>query len=266
MVNEGTETFTILSGTTPIGKPVTVNVTGGAASASYTLPAGTPAGTYTIKAVYSGAPDFAPGSTDASHSLTVAAGRDHGHRRRQRLGPTSASAPGRPPQRHGDQPAGAVNGGDRNLHHPQRQHANRYACRQPRGRQRPGRRLLHAAGRHTRRIPYMLQAAYSGDPDFAPSTTTVPFVVNPATTVTTATNATAVYSPGDQSVPLGAGVSSPSGPVNEGTVTFTVLNGSTQIGSPYHCPRLRRRASAPWRCRRHTGRLLHDRGRLQRRA
>jgi streptogramin lyase len=69
-VNEGTETFTILSGNTVIGTPVTVNVGNGAASASYFLPAGTSAGTYTIMAVYNGNADFF-GSTDTSHSLTV---------------------------------------------------------------------------------------------------------------------------------------------------------------------------------------------------
>src|SRR5271157_4409826 len=69
-VDEGTETFTILSGTTAIGSAVTVNVEGGAASASYVLPAGTSAGTYTIQAVYNGTANFV-GSTDTSHSLTV---------------------------------------------------------------------------------------------------------------------------------------------------------------------------------------------------
>ena len=55
----GTETFTILSGTTPVGNAVTVNVSAGAASAVYVLPAGTPAGTYIILAVYNGTTDFA---------------------------------------------------------------------------------------------------------------------------------------------------------------------------------------------------------------
>jgi hypothetical protein len=69
-VNEGTETFTLLNGTTVIGTPVTVNVTRGSASATYTLPAGTPGGTYTIKAVYNGTSNFKT-ITDTSHSLTV---------------------------------------------------------------------------------------------------------------------------------------------------------------------------------------------------
>ena len=67
-----TLTFTILSGTTPIGSPVTVDVSAGAASASYALPVGTSAGTYTIKAAYNGTVDFG-GSTDSSQELTVGA-------------------------------------------------------------------------------------------------------------------------------------------------------------------------------------------------
>ncbi len=70
VVNEGTETFTILSGMTPIGDPVTVGVSAGAASARYALPVGTPAGTYAIQAVFNGTPNFAE-STDNSHTLTV---------------------------------------------------------------------------------------------------------------------------------------------------------------------------------------------------
>ncbi len=64
-VDEGTETFTILNGTTAIGSPVTVNVSAGAASTVYVLPAGTPAGTYIIQAVYNGTTNFL-GYTDNS--------------------------------------------------------------------------------------------------------------------------------------------------------------------------------------------------------
>jgi hypothetical protein len=48
LVGAGTATFTILHGATTLGTPVTANVVAGAAAASYTLPAGTSAGTYTI--------------------------------------------------------------------------------------------------------------------------------------------------------------------------------------------------------------------------
>jgi Bacterial Ig-like domain (group 3)/Bacterial Ig-like domain len=69
-VDEGTVTFTILSGTTRIGSPVTVDVSAGAASASYPLPSGTLAGKYIIDAVYNGTADFG-GSSDTSQSLTI---------------------------------------------------------------------------------------------------------------------------------------------------------------------------------------------------
>ena len=44
----------------------------GAASANYTLPAGTAGGAYTIQAVYNGTTNFG-GSTDTGHSLIIGA-------------------------------------------------------------------------------------------------------------------------------------------------------------------------------------------------
>ena len=70
IVNEGMETFTILSGNTVIGTPVSVNVTAGAANASYPLPGDTTAATYTIQAVYDGTVNFGS-SMDSSQILTV---------------------------------------------------------------------------------------------------------------------------------------------------------------------------------------------------
>ena len=69
-MDEGTETFTILSGTTPIGSAVTVNVSAGASSAVYVLPAGTPAGIYIILAVYNGSTNFLS-FTDNSEELVI---------------------------------------------------------------------------------------------------------------------------------------------------------------------------------------------------
>lgn len=72
-VNSGTVTFSVFNGATQIGSSTAAaSVSNGAASANYTLPAGTPAATYTIHAVYSGATDFT-GSTDTTHTLTVTA-------------------------------------------------------------------------------------------------------------------------------------------------------------------------------------------------
>jgi hypothetical protein len=72
-VNEGTVTFTVREGATVIGAPVTSGtVSSGAASVSYSLPAGTAVGTYTIDAVYNPGPDF-EGSSDSTQTLTVSA-------------------------------------------------------------------------------------------------------------------------------------------------------------------------------------------------
>ena len=70
-VNEGSETFTILNGINIIGTPVTVAVVNGVASTStYTLPAGTAAGAYSIQSTYYGTANYL-GSIDVSHTLTV---------------------------------------------------------------------------------------------------------------------------------------------------------------------------------------------------
>ena len=120
------------AGGSPIGSPVTVPVTSGAANATYTLPAGTPAGTYGIQAVFNGTPDFG-GSSDTGHSLNV----------------------------------------------------------------------------------------------------------SPATTTTSAANASVPFSTADQAVPLSATISSPAGTVGEGTETFTILSGGSAPSgrrSPFPSP------------------------------
>ena len=70
-VNAGTVAFTVLQGATLVGSAATTGpVTNGSASVSYTLPAGTAAGTYTIQAVYSGTASFAT-SSDSTHTLII---------------------------------------------------------------------------------------------------------------------------------------------------------------------------------------------------
>src|SRR5262249_36305143 len=69
-VSEGSVTFTVLSGTTPVGGLVSGSVSNGSASATYSLPAATAAGWYTVQVVYNPGPDFAT-SSDSSHPLIV---------------------------------------------------------------------------------------------------------------------------------------------------------------------------------------------------
>lgn len=70
-VNLGSVTFTVLEGATPLGAPLTVNVSSsGAAGVLYTLPPGTPAGIYTIDAAYQpGGSNFTASS--GNETLTV---------------------------------------------------------------------------------------------------------------------------------------------------------------------------------------------------
>jgi hypothetical protein len=70
-LNEGTVTFSVLAGSTPVGSPVTSgSVAQGAASAMYALPASTPLGTYTIVATFNATSTYGM-STDSSQLLTV---------------------------------------------------------------------------------------------------------------------------------------------------------------------------------------------------
>jgi hypothetical protein len=129
-VNEGTVMFTILQGTTVIGTAVSGPVSSGAASATYVLPGGTAAGTYTIEADYSDSAGNFDTSSDNTQTLTV----------------------------------------------------------------------------------------------------------NAAATTTTANSATATFNGSDQNVTLNASVTSDTGTVNEGMVTFTVLQGTTVIGTAVSGP------------------------------
>jgi len=70
-VNEGTVTFQVVdAASNPIGAAVpSATLTGGNASVSYALPAGTGANTYTIQAAYSGGPNFL--ASIGSGTLTI---------------------------------------------------------------------------------------------------------------------------------------------------------------------------------------------------
>lgn len=72
LIAAGTLTFTVKDGSTTIGSPVTVAVSAGAASSPYTIPGGTPSGTYTISAFYSGTPSLSASSD--TDDLTVSPG------------------------------------------------------------------------------------------------------------------------------------------------------------------------------------------------
>lgn len=64
-VNEGSVEFTVKQGATTLGAVTSGAVTAGAASATFSIPAGTPAGVYSVDATYLPGTNFT-GSTDAS--------------------------------------------------------------------------------------------------------------------------------------------------------------------------------------------------------
>jgi hypothetical protein len=71
-VGEGAVTFVLLDGTTALAAPVACDVVGGVARGHVTLPAGTPAGTYVLRALYGGTPSYAA-STPVDQALIVSA-------------------------------------------------------------------------------------------------------------------------------------------------------------------------------------------------
>jgi hypothetical protein len=232
-VNEGTVTFTLLLAGNPVGSPKSGNVTGGAASVIYTLPAASAAGTYTISAVFnppatstdyttssdttqslivnkvattttatSKTTTFASGTQSVTLNATVAAGGNPIANEGTVtftlfLGATQIGSPAT---------SATVSGG-----------AASVSYSLPTG---------QAAG------TYIIKAVYNPGSDYLTSSDSAHTLkINPASTTTTASAATATFSNAGQFVTLNAAVTSTGNTVNEGTVTFTILDGATVIGS-----------------------------------
>ncbi len=90
-------------------------------------------------------------------------------------------------------------------------------------------------------------------------------MISAAATATAAASASATFNGARQDVTLSATITSAAGTVNEGTETFTILNGTTTIGTPVTVNvsrRRRQRRLCP--ARRHSGRHIHHPGGLQR--
>ena len=230
-VNEGTVTFQIMDGATPIGAPVSSGtVTNGIASASYSLPAGTPVNTYTIVASFVSTATY-NSSSDSTHTLTLnpaitTIAADPGFTvfsqsaQNVTLNATVISA------------AGAVNEGTVTF------------------------QLLNAAtnlgtavessivangtANVTYSVPagtavgsYTIQASYSSAMSFLSSSDSKNnLIISNAVTTTTASATNTTYSLSAQNLTLSANVNSPAGTVNEGAVSFQIMDGVTPIGSP----------------------------------
>jgi hypothetical protein len=229
VVNEGTETFTVFNGATPVGSPVTVNVANGMASASYALPAGTTAGTYTIKAVYTGDANLS-GSADSTHSLTVgkASTSTAAAAVSTTFGVSSHTVTLQAAIASG---SGAVSSGTATftvlsgaitIGSPATANVTNGAAS-----------VNYSLPAGTAGGTYIIQVAYSGDSNLVGSSdNTQSLTVNAASTNSIVSNASAAFSSGSQNVTLNVSVVSGAGTVNEGTETFTILQAGTAIGSP----------------------------------
>jgi len=229
-VNVGTMTFTILQGNTIIGTATSAHVTNGSATVNnYVLPAGLAAGSYTIEANYNDSTGAFANSTDEAHTLTVnqASSTTTGSNATASF---SSSAQTVHLTATVTSSAGTVNGGsvtftvvDIN--------GNTIATSSPATVSNGSANANLSLPAGTAAGTYTIKVAYSDTSgNFASSSdNTHTLTVSAAPTTTTASNATASFSSSAQNVNLTATVTSSAGTVNEGSVTFTLLdsNGNT---------------------------------------
>ncbi len=227
-VNEGTETFTILSGGTVIGTAVNVDVSAGIASAGYELPAGIAPGDYTIQAVYNGTENYV-GSMDSSQLLTItmattttaAASTSVTFSTVSQVVPlTAIITSGGGVVNRGTETFTILNGSTV-MGNPDTVKVSAGMAN--------GVFVLPAG---TQPGQYTIQDVYSGTVDFgASSDNSQVLVVGAAATTTFAASVSIPYSSDTQTVTLSATVRSPAGEVRQGNETFTVLNGTTPLGT-----------------------------------
>ena len=208
-VNTGTVTFTVMQGGTTIGAATTSGtLANGVANASFTLPGGTAAGSYIIQAVYNAGVGYLT-STDSTHTLTVTS--------------VTVAAPTFSPA------GGTYSAGQMVTISTTTPGASiRYTTNGSAPSETAG--TLYAGAITVTSSTTINAIAYeSGMTDSA--VVTAAYTITQPTT-TAAANASATQSASSQVVVLSATVTSSGGAVGTGTVTFTVMQGATIIGSP----------------------------------
>ena len=226
-VNEGSVSFQLMNGSTNVGAATAGAVSNGNASVTYTLPAGTPIGTYTIVASYSGGTNFLA-SSDSSHTLTLTQAST------TTLAATtstvySPSVKNVTLSSTVTSPGGTVNEGS-------------VTFQVKNGASNVGAPLAGTVSNGNASVSYSLptgtavgtytiNASYSGTNFSANSDIVHSLNVTQAATSTSASNASATYSPSAQSVSLSATVTSPAGTVSEGSVTFQLTRSGGNIGT-----------------------------------
>lgn len=231
-VDTGSVLFTILQGSTPIGTATPATFSNGSWTASYSLPAGTAAGSYTIEADYFDNSGNFNLSSDTNHKLTVTASTT------TQASPATVAfgAPSVTLTANVTSAGGTVNEGSvtftlvdskgNTIGTPPApvQVSNGQASVSyslPTG---------TAAGSYTISAAYHDSANIFGDSSNSANPSTL--TVNAVSTTTIATSATTAFSSNDQNVTLSAVVTSNGSPVNEGLVTFTLVdNKGNTIGT-----------------------------------
>ena len=228
-INEGQETFTILQGTQIIGKTTApANVSNGAVTATYTLPGNTPAGQYIIEASYTdSAGNYLP-AIDTRHFLTVGpaatvtttpnASKTFDGTKDQSI-PLSAQVSSKA----GTVDEGIVTftilSGGNPVGSPV--HANVTG---------DVANATYTLLAGTSGGSYTIQAVYTDPIDFTTSTGTNTLTVAGAATTITASDASATFdATAGEGITLSANVSSTAGTINQGAVTFKILDSSSNL-------------------------------------
>ena len=228
-VSEGTVTFTVsTTDGTQVGLPITVNVVNGLATATISLPAGTPAGTFTLNTIFNGSQNYSATSVVAG-TLTVLPApttiQVSGATVTYTTAAQTISLSGQVTSTGGTVLDGTLTftlvAGTTAIGTPVTVN------------------VVNGVANATYTIPggvlagnYSIQAVYTGTGNFAASTSTASLVtILRADTATVATSRSLAYNPVTGSVALAAAVTSVAGTVNEGTVTFQVFNGTTLVGA-----------------------------------
>ncbi len=224
MVNEGVVTFSVLSGATMVGSSVVGTVSGGTATATYILKAGTGAANYKIQAVYSDPASFTTStgtatlSNSAATTVVSAVNTSTAFSTASQNVTLSAGV---------GSAGGTVAGGTVTftIYH----NGNLVASTSPAAVSNSAASATLVLPPSTAALTYTIQAAYSGNTNFAPSTdSSHTLTVTPLASTTTVTNASGVY---DTLAPVSATVLNGTTPLNEGSVVFSIMQGTTTLAS-----------------------------------
>jgi hypothetical protein len=229
-VSGGTETFTILDGTQAIGQTTApVQVSNGSVTAEYTLPGNTPAGHYVIDASYSGYTNGTVSylaSTDTHHFLTVVSAATVTTAVAASTTFSASSSQTINLSAQVTSTAGSVNEGTVNF--TILKGGNPVGSPVVANVVGDSASALYTLLAGTGGGAYVIQAVYSDPLDFGTSTGASSFTVGAAPTTITSSNASTKFSVATgEGISLSANVNSSAGTINEGAVTFTILNSSS---------------------------------------